>query len=180
MGWFTRKPKQHIVTVSYRDLTSKNPPNAEHGYAYVWLLPEAPTVGARVVVPGGDGKPAFAQIAAVDVKPPKGLALKTVSRLVTDAEVAKAHADADVLEAAWLDMAKKAAGFPATTRRRKAPEGFPEIMPVDGDASAQEAGEYGRMWWRATKVAEQRGESADVIKKFKSVASRWYAIRDRG
>lgn len=31
-----KPPGARLVSVSFRDLTSNSPPNAEHAYAYVW------------------------------------------------------------------------------------------------------------------------------------------------
>ena len=181
MGWFTRKPSRRIVSVSFRELTSSTSPNAEHAYAYEWTLPTQPAVGTRVVVPGGDGRAAFAVIAAIDVAPPRGMALKSVTRLVTDAEIAKAAAAAGADEDAWLNMARRAAGLSTSGRvRSRVPDGFPPIAPVDGSATAEQAATYGRMWWRVFKAAQSRGWVRGEIMRVESIARRWYAVRDKG
>ncbi|ALJ20407.1 hypothetical protein [Microbacterium sp. No. 7] len=179
MSWFSRKPKARIVSVSFRSLTSTTPADPERAYAYVWELPESPVVGMRVIVPGGDGKSAPAVVAEVDVTVPRSVDLKAVSRIVAPEEITAAHAH-DMDEAtAWLEMARKAAGLPSSTRRRTAPQGYPPIAPADGEATPQEANEHGRMWWRAYKLAQEMNRDADEIKRFGSIAHRWYAIRDR-
>ena len=172
--------KLRIVSVSFRDLTSDTPPDPTHAYTYTWRLPFDPVVGARVIVPGGDGRPATAVIAAVEVKPPQGLTLSTVTRLVSTDEVETAHSAARSNEDAWLDAARISAGLSSSSRRRSVPAGFPPIAPAEGTASSQQAGEYGRMWWKAYKRAEELGRPADEVKRFREIAHRWYAIRDRG
>ena len=181
MGWFIRKPSRRIVSVSFRELASNTPPNADHAYAYEWKLATPPAVCTRVVVPGGDGRAAFAVIAAIDVAPPRGMALKTVTRLVTDAEIAKAAASAEADEDAWLNMARRAAGLSTFGRvRSRVPDGFPPIAPVDGSASAEQAATYGRMWWRVFKAAQSREWVRGEVLRVESIARRWYAVRDKG
>lgn len=181
MGWFTAKPRRRIVSVSFRELTSDTPPNADHAYAYIWELSGAPSVGERVWVRGGDGRKAAAVIAAVNVRPPRGMTLAKVMAKIDPIEVAGARDSAVADETAWLNMARRAAGLPATGRARtKVPTGFPAIAPVDGKGSGEDAAEYGRMWWRVFKAAEERGWPASEVKQLKSIAHRWYAVRDKG
>ncbi|GAA1162765.1 hypothetical protein F6W69_06810 [Microbacterium oxydans] len=181
MGWFARKARQRFVSVSFRDLTTSTPPNADHAYVYEWTLSTPPTVGTRIVVPGGDGRAAFAVVAAVDVAPPRGMALKPVTRLVSAAEIDKAAASAAADEAAWLNMARQAAGLSTTGRvRSRVPDGFPPIAPVDGTATAEQAATYGSMWWRVFKAAQSLGWVRGEMKRVESIARRWYAVRDKG
>lgn len=181
MGWFSRKPARRVVSVSFRDLTSATPPNADRAYAYEWTLPSPPAVGTRVVVPGGDGRAAFAMVAAVDVPPPRGMSLKTVTRLVEEAEIEKAAAAAASDETAWLNMARRAAGLSTAGRvRSRVPDGFPPIAPVDGSATAEQAATYGRMWWRVFKAAQSLGWVRGEVMRVESIARRWYAVRDKG
>lgn len=181
MGLFSRKPRLPLVSVSFRDLASTQPADAAHAYVYTWSLPSPPSPGMRVIVPGSDGRPAPAVVAAVDVAPPKGLALKAVTRVVTPAEIQKAIDDAAADELAWLSLARRAAGLPVTGRSRtRVPAGYPEIAPADGAATAEQANRYGRMWWRAYKAAQSHSWPAAEISRVESIARRWYAVRDKG
>lgn len=180
MSLFGRKPKVRTVSVGFRDLTSDHPVDPARAYLYVWDLPENPEVGMRVFVPGGDGKLAPAVIA--DLNPQanaRNVSLKAVRRVATATEIAAAHAKADQASTDWLEMARKAAGLPSRSRRTKAPEGYPEIAPADGEATKAQANEYGRMWWRALKLAEAQGLPSEEVKVISAIAHRWYAIRDR-
>ena len=171
------------MRVSFRALTSDTPADPKHAYSYLWPLKEAPSTGMRVWVPGGDGTPATAVVAAVDGPVKRGQPtgdLKKVIRLVTQDEMNAAHAQSQADLEAWLNMARKAAGLPVRGRVRSAPpEGLQPIQPVDGDASPEQADSYGRMWWRAFKEAERRGRPAEEIARYRQIAHRWYAIRDR-
>lgn len=181
MGWFTRKPKPQYVNVEFRRLTDDRPPGVKHSvYTYIWTLPTPPETGLRVFVPGGDGRPASAMV--VDgTKTPTPHEVRPVIRLATQAEVDAATAAAAADLAAWLDMARKAAGLPtaAPVRRRKPPEGYDAIPPATGEASKNDAGEYGRIWYRVWKEAESQELSKKELRAFGDIAHRWYAIRDR-
>ncbi|TQO20331.1 hypothetical protein FB472_1962 [Rhodoglobus vestalii] len=178
MGWFKRKPV--LINVNFRELTSDRPIDEKFAYVYEWHLPSVPVHGTRVLVPGGDGKPAHAIVVGL-AKSANGLTLKSVIRLVTQDEIDAAFADVEADALAWLDMARKGAGLPtlAPVRRRKPPERYDPIPPATGDASTAEAAEYGRVWYRATKMAKERGLSKEEITAFSGIAHRWYAIRDR-
>jgi primosomal protein N' len=178
MGWFKRKPV--LVNVNFRELTSDRPIDEKFAYVYQWNLPSVPVPGTRVLVPGGDGKPAHAIVAGL-AKSANGLTLKAVMRLVTQDEIDVAIADVEADALAWLDMARKGAGLPtlAPVRRRKPPERYDAIPPATGEANAKQAAEYARVWYRASKLAEERGLNKEEISTFRGIAHRWYAIRDR-
>lgn len=181
MGLFSRKPKIRTVSVSFRELTSDRPPDADHAYVYTWSLPDSPRVGERVWVRGSDGRPAAAVVAAVDVPSPRGIELSPVLRAATADEINAARTAATAAEAAWLDMARRAAGLPVTgSRRSKAPDGYPQIAPVDGRASEADADTYGRMWWRVYKTAQSLDWPRDEVRRIEAIARRWYAVRDKG
>lgn len=177
-AWFKSRPK--VVSVAFRDLASPAPDGLGGAYAYAWSLSTAPEVGMRVFVPGGDGRSASAVIVDVGAAPPRGMTLKSVARLASAAEVQAAHDAVLASKTTWLDMARKAAGLPIATRKRKPPEGFDVLPPADGKASASEAGQYGRVWWRAFKLAQELGRPVEEVSRFESIARRWYAVRDKG
>lgn len=176
--------KTTVVRVAFVDLAKPAPdPDRVRGYNYAWTLGGQPEPGDRVVVPGIDG-PAYGVVVEVKNRTPRELAsderswgatIKPVRRMVTADEMAKARSKAAADLDAWLDMARRAAGLPTRSRRRKVPEGYPDIPPADGQAGLVEADHYGSVWWKAYKNAR----SDDEKKSFGSVAHRWYAIRDR-
>ncbi|TFV81468.1 hypothetical protein E4V99_10710 [Microbacterium sp. dk485] len=170
--------------MSFRELTSDKPADASHAHAYTWDLPTPPEVGTRVWVPGSDDRPAAATVAAVDASVPRGYTLaelKAITRLITAQEIADAKAKVAADRDAWLDMARRAAGLAVAGRARtKPPSGFDPIPPADGTASARKAGEFGRVWWRAFKQAEEAGRDPEEISAYRAIAHRWYAIRDKG
>jgi hypothetical protein len=180
-----KKTRSRVVLVSFRELTSDTPADASDAYAYRWELPTEPEIGARVWVPGAGDRPATAIVAAVDASVPE---LKVTTRLVTQQELseAQAKAAADRVKVAadrdaWLDMARRAAGLSTTGRARKSPPvGFDSIPPADGTASANQAEEFGRVWWRAFKQAAIAGRPSEEVDAYKAIARRWYAIRDKG
>lgn len=184
----SRRPKKvnvtdrSVVRVQYRDfaqeVTLPDPTDVSIGYAYRWTLQMPPEIGARVIVPGGDGRNAEAVIVGFGTEYTG--TLNSVRRVASAEEVTVAWDKASEDERVWLDLAARAAGFPASTRRRKVPDGFPSIAPIDGAATAAEADDYGRMWWRAYKRAEEAGRPAEEIKRLSDIAHRWYAVRDNG
>jgi hypothetical protein len=100
----------------------------------------------------------------------------SVERLATPEEIRGAVAQAAADLSAWLDMARGSAGLPDGSRRRRAPEGYPEIPPADGIAcSAEDADSYGRVWWRAFKSARDEVEATT----FESIARSWFHRRDQ-
>lgn len=179
---FRKRARSRVVLVSFRELTSDKPADASHAYAYKWDLASPPEVGTRVWVPGGDGRPAAAVVAAVDAPLPRGYTLaelKAATRLVTAREIADANAKVTADRDAWLDMARRAAGLAVPGRARtKPPSGFDLIPPADGTASARQAGEFGRVWWRAFKQAEEAGRDTEEVSAYRAIAHRWYAMRD--
>ncbi|MEQ6898971.1 hypothetical protein [Microbacterium sp. KR10-403] len=190
MGWFSKKPKITVVRIAYRDSHGEpapdwNPTDMERGYAFNWALKEQPALGMRVIVPGGDGlTPAVVVGFGTTYKGELGM----VRRVATGDEIARdqaryarEHEKATADAAAWLQMACKAAGLTVSGRTRtKVPTGFPAIAPVDGSATQRQASEYGRMWWRAYKQAEEAGLPADQVQHLKSIARQWFAVRDKG
>lgn len=181
---FRKTARSRVVLVSFRELTSEKPADASHAYAYCWDLASPPEVGDRVWVPGGDGRAAAAVVAAVDAPLPRGYAfaeLKAATRLVAAEEIAEAKAKATADRDAWLNMARRAAGLAVPGRApTKPPLGFDPIPPADGTASARQAGEFGRVWWRAFKQAEGAGRDAEEVSAYRAIAHRWYAIREKG
>lgn len=182
MGLFSRKPL--VVQVSYRDLAAPGPESFDRfsGYAFIWNLKEKPSLGLRVIVPGGDGRQASGMVVGFGLPPSaRGLRLSAVIRVATQAEIQKALQDEATDKVTWLNMARRAVGLPVSGRaRKKVPDGFDPVPPAKGDASPQKADQYGRVWWRAWKLAERLGRERDEIEAFREVAFRWFAVRDRG
>jgi hypothetical protein len=182
-----RQKRTTLVRVAFRNLDRPAPHPDEHTYVYIWALGGVPAVGERVVVPGGSG-PAHAVVMSIETADDKQLAslsrqngpLKVVTRRVTTAEIAKATSKTSAALDGWLDMARRAAGLPTKSRRKTPPSGYPAIPPVDGKASADDAAAYGRTWYRLYKQAEEAGRDPEEVRKFKSIAHRWYAVRDKG
>lgn len=174
-----RSKSPTLVRITFRDIGEPEEGLHGRGYVYAWALEETPEVGQRVRVPGMDG-PAWAMVIGVDDATPDETGaheVKNVTRLATSEEVAKAQAKSERELNGWLDMMRRAAGLATPGRaRQKVPPGFPEIPPADGTAAPEVAAEYGSAWFRAFKSARVEDET----KKFKSLAYRWYAIRDRG
>lgn len=178
----TRKNKGSaptVVRVAHRELgepaPNRDPNDPDYGYAYAWHLPQPPKLGDRVFVENGS--------AAVVV----GLGsnyqgeLASIVRLATPAEIAAGARSASAARDAWLGMVRRAADLPTSgSVPSKAPDGYPEIAPVDGVATTAVADDYGRMWWRAYKAAEEAGWHSTEVQKLKSIAHRWFAIRDKG
>jgi hypothetical protein len=167
-----------LVRVTFRDITESPPRVYGRGYLYRWGLSETPEVGQRLLVPGWDG-PAWTVIIGIDDADPNeilGVELQDAIRLATGAEVAAGRAQYEREPGAWLDMMRHAAGLPMEQPAQlAAPAGFPDIPPADGIASAGQAAQYGSAWWRAYKNARTEEER----RRFRSLAHRWYAIRDR-
>lgn len=169
-----------VVRVAYRDLEKNyalpDPENLQAGYAYAWAMDSAPEIGDRVFVFDQNANEHPAIIVGFDTDYRGDLL--AVSRVATDEEISAASARS--AETIWLNMALREAGLPASGRARKSPPaGYPAIPPSNGDATAEDAGEYGRVWWRAYKLATELGRDDDA-KALRSIAHRWYAIRDRG
>ncbi|GAA4774812.1 hypothetical protein GCM10023351_19000 [Microbacterium gilvum] len=181
--------RRYVVQVVFCPLTGPIP-DSRTTYDYEWALATPPRVGDRVFVRGGDGRHAEAAITSVGeaVSKTRVLDLAPVYRVATDEDMReataaeeRARARADEEERAWLRVMRKAAGLPTPGRvSAKLPERFPSVPPATGTASPEKANEYGRAWWRAYKRAEERGHDSEEVQAFRSLAHRWYAIRDKG
>lgn len=175
----SKSKKVTAVQVKFRDLHAPVPEADGREYTYSWPLPQTPQIGDRVIVPGADG-PAPAVIVALGVGPSAvGTRLEPVRRMVTTEEVAAAHQRHADAQERWFNIARRAAGLPTKSRARKIPDGFPDIPPVDGTADRNNADRFGRGWWRIYKQAEESQRDAEELKRFKSIAYRWFAIRDK-
>jgi hypothetical protein len=198
---FKRVQPGDVVQVMFRELWQPAWDNAQtYIYVWPWANPR-PSVGARIYVFGAEksktvhfdsaGEAILTRVSH-DIQPAVvtaigttrqeldryRAALKPVVRLADPTEVEQAINRHRADETAWLDMMRKAAGLPSTTRRTRVPDGFPGIPPerISGTpVSADEAGRYGAVWWRAYKTARD-GDEAQV---FHRLASRWYKVRDR-
>lgn len=162
-----------------------DPADLSRGYAFTWNLPSMPEIGTRVVAPGANGlSPAI--IVGFDTNH-RG-ALQTIRRVASAEEIqrgATRYAEAQERqrreEEAWFRLARDAAGLPPRGPIPKsAPDRFPNIAPTEGTATTPKANEYGRMWWRAYKRAEEQGHPDDEVKRYRQLAHRWFAIRDKG
>lgn len=177
MGLFSRKPV--AVIVAYRDLTQSADLDG-HGYAFLWPLRESPTPGTRVVVPGMDGQAFGVVLRAATATDVKGLGqLKPVQRLATTDEIATAKAKQVAEAERFWTQSRIAAGLD-TGRRAKVTGDFPEIHPASGPASEKDADVYGRGWYGIWKRAEEAGRAPDEQAAYRTLAYRWFAIRDKG
>lgn len=171
---YARKPK--VVQVHYVNSVTDQSVDGL-GYSYTWNLRDFPHVGDFVLVPvEGDG-PQLAMIVGFN-KAPKDIELKTVLRKISNEELTAAAAEKAQEEEAWLDHARLAAGLPVGDLA-PFPEGYPVVPPASGDADPTAADAYGRGWWRIHKHAEENELPKSEIEAFKSIANRWFAIRDR-
>jgi len=177
MGLFSRK--QTAVIVAYRELARSADPT-DHGYAFVWPFGETPVSGTRVVVPGMDGQAFGIVLREATAKDLKGLGtLKPIKRLVTQDEIEKAHAKQGAETDKFWKQAQIAAGL-ERGRRARVGEGFPEIHPATGSATAEDADVYGRGWYRIWKRAVDEGRATEEQAAYRAIAYRWFAIRDNG
>ena len=177
MGLFSRKPI--AVIVSYRELTHSADLDG-HGYAFSWPLRESPTPGTRVVVPGMDGQAFGVVLRGATAKDLKGLdTLKPIKRLVTKDELEKAHAKQVAETDRFWKQAQIAAALEGG-RRARVGDGFPEIHPATGSATAEHADAYGRGWYRIWKRAVDEGRATEEQAAYRAIAYRWFAIRDQG
>ncbi|QTV80732.1 hypothetical protein [Microbacterium sp. NIBRBAC000506063] len=172
-------PGVNVVRVAHRELgeaaPDRDPNDLDYGYAYAWRLPQPPQLGDRVYVESGS--PAVVVGFGSNYRGE----LASVARFASPAEIAastqKVNADRDT----WLSMARRAADLPTNgSVPSNVPDGYPEVAPTDGVATAGDADSYGRMWWRAYKAAEEAEWPVGEVQRFRSIAHRWYAIRDKG
>lgn len=173
--------RRSVVRVNYQALEIPFDSAEEQagGYAFDWTIPIRPEVGMRVRVPGAEGTLKPAVIIGFGRNGYTG-SLKRVRHAYTPDEISAAIEKAEQDKTAWLNMARRAAGLPTPGRARKSPpKGYPEIAPTDGHASHDAADGFGRMWWRARRLAMELERDEDEIKAFSSLAHRWFAIRDR-
>jgi hypothetical protein len=173
--------KAPVVRIAYRDLTRPAPnwdPNdLDRGYAYTWPFKQQTKIGDRVIVEHSRGQAAVVVGFGTNYRDD----LSAIHHLATDAEIEAARKRAAKEEVAWLTMARKAAGLPTSGRvRSHPPEGFPDVAPTEGAASASEAGQFGNMWWRVFKSAQTAKWPREEVARIKSIARRWYAVRDKG
>jgi len=84
-------------------------------------------------------------------------------------------------EANWLAIARQRAGLPAVDDvPQRVPEGWPTFPPTNGTTDDIEVAlYYAGVWWRAFRLAEERGLPAEEVARFKSIGKHWYAERDR-
>lgn len=178
----TRKPKNgppRTVGVVFTPL-HREPWQDATVYTYLWTLPDEPFDGARVIVPGSE-EPSPAVVVEVDRVPDPGLELVAVKRLVSQREVDVAAREVEGRRDLWLSMARHAAGVPGAEYVPAEPvEGYPIIAPVTGHASPADSDRFGKMWWRAYRIAQDLGLDSAEVRAYESLAHRWFAVRDRG
>jgi len=176
-----------VVTVSFRDLgtqVSFDDFDPQYGYAYIWPFPEPPQVGRWAIADGIDGPTTVVVRALGMTRSAAGMVLKPLRRLIPQAEVDRAVASRAATAAAsanqWLDMARQAAGLPMRAPAgRTLPTGFDPLPPTAGEADPETAGQYGGVWWRAYKLAQDYGRPADEVAAYEAIARGWYRLRDR-
>lgn len=147
--------------------------SSAYGYAFRWTLPGDPAPGRRVIVKGSGG-----QTGGVVIGTGRGDwdgPLEPIVRGLSEAEQRRAFA----AEEAFFAACRRAVGLKADGRK-KVRQGWPEIAPAKGKATAAEAGKHGRVWWRIYKMSERYARPDEEIKAFAAAAHRWFAIRDRG
>lgn len=164
-----------VVTVAFCELSDPVPEYDGSGYSYVWPFDVEPAVGDRVIVPGSRG-PSTAVVIFCGRSPRSvGMSLKPVLELVGEDELDDVSEQQTAALCAWLDMARVKAGLPVDGPVPDAvPEGFSEVPPVKGRASAAKAREYGNGWWWAFKRAEELDRDDEEIDAFEDIARDWY------
>lgn len=184
MGMFRRKsvPQTQVVQVSFRDLGDRVDLDTSdgHGHAYLWPFAEPPQLGRWAVAEGIDG-PTTVIVRALGLPShARGIELKPLLRLIPPIEVERARAARDAPMLAWLDMARKAAGLPASRPvSASLPPGFEALPPAQGTADAATEDHFGDVWWRACKRAEEFGRDPEEIATYEQLGRGWYRVRDR-
>jgi hypothetical protein len=189
MGIFNRQSRKKIaerspvVTVAFRDLTTKDPLanfSPDHGYAYLWPFPETPRVGDWAVAPGWDG-PASVIVGSLGLPASaRGETLKPLLQRIPAKEVERVRAEKDHAAHRWLDHARQLVGLPLDHPAAAIqPPGFDPLPPAQGVAEPDTADEYGRVWWRAYNLAAELGRPSDEVAAFKAVGQGWFRLRDR-
>ena len=181
--WRRSKPKPtgrvRTVGVVFTPLHRTPRPGATV-YTYLWTIPRDPQTGDRVIVPGSE-EPSPAVVVDVDPVPDPDLELVAVTRLVPQREVDAAVQEVEGRRDLWLSMVRHAAGIPGAEFVPAEPvDGYPNIAPLSGSASVEDADRFGKMWWRAYRIAQELNLDPAEVSTYKNAGHRWFAVRDRG
>jgi len=172
-------PNAVYVGVEYRDLTDTEelpPPGSECVYTFQWACPAPPFVGCRVIVPAvNELKPGIVVEVGVTARHVReltssGIIIKRVAWIATDNEIAEAQRK----RLAWISAGCVAAGLPPRTQPFVTAGAYPAVPPATGFANPQTAHQYGSVWWKLHKTAEQIGDQ-EASDAFLKVAKYWYA-----
>jgi hypothetical protein len=170
-----------IVRIAYRSPARPVPDSGrEEPYVYYWPFREPPLPGQWVIVPDTPHPENYAVVTGFgNHGDAKGAPIKTITSLVPDEAGAEARkADADTV--AWLWAAQRAAGFPAPGFPAPPDEDpYSPIPPATGTApGADAANEYGFVWQRLHRQAEEYGLPDEQVKRFKSISEHWLTIAE--
>lgn len=174
--------RRTIVQIAYRSLSKPIPyDGSEARYVYYWPFRNPPVPGQWVVVPTSRQPAAYAVITGLgDAGYADGAPINTITSLVPEEVVAEAQRKARADTMAWLWVAQRAAGFPAPGYPAP-PDEYPysPIPPANGPApSADIASEYGHVWRRVHRRAEEYRLPDEQVKRFNSIAQRWFALAE--
>lgn len=169
-----------IVRVAYRSLAKPVPDDGSGGgCVYYWPFREPPAPGQWVIVPCSQGPANYAIVTGFgDRGDAHGDPIETITSLAPDEVVAETQRRTDADMVAWLWVAQRAAGFPAPGYPAP-PDEYPysPIPPATGTVpSADVAKEYGFVWRRVHRRAEEYGLPDEQVKRFKSISERWFTI----
>ncbi|WP_233424848.1 DUF3761 domain-containing protein [Mycolicibacter heraklionensis] len=167
-----------IVRVAHRSLTKPVTDDGPEDLCH-WPFNEPPVPGQWVIAPTSAQAESYAVVAGLGkADDAKGAALKTITKVVPEEDVAEALRKAKAETMAWLWLAQRTAGFPAPGYPAP-PDEYPysPIPPSRGTApSADVASEYGLVWRRVHRQAQECGLPDEQLKRFKSISEQWFAL----
>lgn len=175
-------PAPRAILAAYRSLVMAV--NTASGPVFLWLLPETPVAGMRIVLPGGDGLEKFGVVirnatqAEFDYSRPSA-PLYSVIRLATAEELRVANEQHFEDSERFWAQARIAAGV-ESGRRIRVVGRFPELYPRDGAATPTEIATYMAGWRRVWKRAENEHRPANELRAYEAVARYWTSLYRQG
>jgi hypothetical protein len=175
------KQGSRIVRIAYRPFHHPaprwNPTDVERGYAHIWDLSTPPVIGDRVVLDHYRGQRAVVVGFGTGYQGD----LNYVYRRATARELQVAHEKLVANEAAWIALARSAAGLTSQRMRRRPTPGFPSVAAaIPGRATEQEAYEAAEMWRLALEYATSDGWPESERLKLEEIANDWMTVKVAG